>query len=79
MVIFNHSMELKVFVLTDKVKRCFHEVGSRAISFKEDGSVERRHKYFADTSRNCFAASSKAVATLIWPVWFCRETFNMYL
>ena len=79
MVVFNRLVAFKVSALTDKVKRYFREASSRAISFKEDGLMERRHECFADMPRSWFSASSKVVETLIWLVLSCRETFNMYL
>ena len=65
MVVFKCLVALKVSILTDKVKRYCREVSSIAISFKEDGSVEIRHKSFTDTPRSWFFASSKAVEMLI--------------
>ena len=78
-VVFNLVVELKVSVFMDKVKRYCREVNCREISFIVEGSVARRHKYFAETPRSWLVASSKVVAALIWLVWSRKERFKMYL
>ena len=79
MVVFKRVLELKFSVLMDKVNRYRHEVTCRERSFMAEGSMVSRHKSLAETPSGLLAASSKAVAPLIWPVWSCKESFKMYL
>ena len=79
MVVFKRVLELKVFVLMDKVNKYQREVTCRERSFMAEGSVASRNKSFAETPSSLLAASSKVVAPLIWPVWSCKESFKMYM